>query len=98
MRIWNWQFDALASEGYNRVNALEVALINLGIVDYKKQWSIDDAEGFARNYDNFSEYRITRSASDADGDFTIDDDEYKHRVELFDIESRGFRTKFGDDK
>ena len=98
MRVWNWQFDALASEGYNRVNALEVALINLGIIKHTEQWSIDDAEGFARNYDNFSEYRVARSASDANGDFTIDDDEYKRRIELFGGENRGLRTKFNNNR
>lgn len=47
-----WRYDEFADYSYNVVGALEVTLINLGIVDEECQWDIDLMGSYADRYDS----------------------------------------------
>lgn len=47
---WTWTPDALGSDGYNILGALECSLINLSLIQNVSDWHIDEMERFSYKY------------------------------------------------
>lgn len=43
---FKWKYDEWASVSYNKIGALEITLMNLGIVQEDKQWDIEELEKY----------------------------------------------------
>ena len=75
-----WDFDNLGSNKYNAICALEIMLINLGVVDYDYQWDMSRAEEYAIKFkeDLYEEFDQEKNRyGDTSGGNTLNINEFR---------------------